>query len=110
MLISCNLVLIHHLNVSCLFDLSLKVLPSDQIRDVIIIVIVLLVITTAFLLHGLVTLGELSERSKGVGAELVEDTGYEFSKFLVFTVTVDSEGIGWDGGVNCRWQGSVEAS
>jgi hypothetical protein len=85
-----------------LFDLTLEVLPRDQIWDVIIIIIVLLVITTLCLLHRLVALGKLSERGKGIGAELVEDTGDEFSEFLVFTVTVDGEGVGWNGGVDWR--------
>jgi hypothetical protein len=73
--------------------------PRDQIWDV-IIVIVLRTFTTFGLLHGLVALGELSEGSEGVGAELVEDAGDELGEFLVFTVSVDSEGVRGDGGVN----------
>lgn len=46
-----------------LFDLTLKVLPRNQIWDFIIIVIVLLVLTALGLLHRLVALGKLSERS-----------------------------------------------
>lgn len=87
---------------SSLFDLVLKVLAGDQIWDVIIIIIVVLLIFTTFLLlHGLVALSQLSEGGKGVGAELVEDTGDEFSELLVLTVSVDGEGVGWDGGVDC---------
>ena len=94
--------LLRHICARSLFDLTLKVLPRDQIWDVIII-IVLLVITALCLLHRLVALGKFSERGKGVGAELVEDTGDEFSKFLVLTVTIDSKGVSWDSGVDCRW-------
>jgi hypothetical protein len=101
MLISCIPVLLRHFHTR-LFDLTFEVLPSDQIWDVIIF-IVFLVITAFCLLHRLIALGQLSERSKGVGTELVEDTGDKFSKLLVFTVTVDSECVGWDGSVDCKW-------
>jgi hypothetical protein len=81
------------LHVGILFDLVLEVLSCHQIRDVIVIVI-LLVFTTC-LLHRLVALGKLSERGKGVGAELIQDAGDEFGEFLVLTVTVDGEGVRW---------------
>jgi hypothetical protein len=84
-----------------LFDLVLEVLPCDQIWDV-IVVVVFLVFTTCFLLHRLITLGKLSEGGEGVRAELVEDTGDEFGEFLVFTVSIDGKGVGWDSGVDCR--------
>jgi hypothetical protein len=48
----------------------------------------------------LVALGEFSERGKGVGAELVEDTRDEFGEFLVLAVSVDGEGVGWYSCVN----------
>jgi hypothetical protein len=85
---------------SGLFDLTLEVFPRNQIWDVIIIIVIFLVITPFCLLHRLVALGKLSERGQGIGAELIEDTGDEFSEFLVFTVTVDSEGVSWDGSVD----------
>lgn len=86
--------------VESLFDLVLEVLARNQIWDVIIIIVVLLVLTAFLLLHGLVALGKLSEGCEGVGAELVEDTGDKLSELLILTVSVDGEGVGWDGGVN----------
>lgn len=77
-----------------LFDLALEVLTLDQVGDVI------LILTLLALLHVLVALGELAEGGKGVGAELVEDTGDELGKLLVLTGAVDGEGVGGDGGVN----------
>ena len=32
---------------------------------------------------------------------MVEDAGDEFGEFLVFAVSVDGKGVGWDGGVDC---------
>lgn len=84
---------------NCLFDLVFKVLPRNQFWDVIIII--LLRTFTAFgLLHRLVALGELSEGSEGVGTKLIENARDELGKFLVLTVSVDSEGVRGDGGVN----------
>jgi len=85
-----------------LFDLVLEVLACDQIWDIVIVIFSLLLITTLCLLHGLVALRKLSKRCEGVGTELVEDTGDELSKFLVFTVTVDGEGVGWYCGMDCE--------
>jgi hypothetical protein len=55
----------------------------------------------------LVALGEFSERGKGVGAELVEDTRDEFGEFLVLAVSVDGEGVRWDSGVDCKYNGTL---
>jgi predicted N-acetyltransferase YhbS len=82
-----------------LFDvgLGLEVVASNEIGDVVVIIIlvvILLVLAFALLLlHALVALGELAERGKRVGAELVEDTGDELRKLLVFAVAVDGEGV-----------------
>jgi len=84
---------------NCLFNLVFKVLPRNQIWDV-IIVILLRTFTAFGLLHGLVALGELSEGSEGVGTKLVENARDELGEFLVLTVSVDSEGVRGDGGVN----------
>lgn len=81
--------------ISCLLDLVLEVLAGNEIGDIIIIGLLLA------LLHVLVALGELAERREGVGSELVQDTGDELGELLVLTVTVDGEGVGRDGGVNC---------
>jgi hypothetical protein len=48
----------------------------------------------------LVALGEFSEGSEGVGAELVENAWDKLGELLVFTVAVDGEGVGWNSGVN----------
>ena len=82
-----------------LFNLILESLSCNQIWNIVLIVIVL-AFTALLLLHGLVALGKLSEGCEGVGAELVENTGYELSELLVFAVTVDSKGVGWDCGMN----------
>lgn len=89
-----------------LFDLVLKVLTLNQVWDIIIIlIIVLLVLTTLCLLHRLVALGKLAEGSKGIWAELVEDTWDELGELFVFAVTVDGEGVGWNSGVNYSLEG-----
>ena len=82
-----------------LFNLILESLACNQIWNIVLIIIVL-AFTTLLLLHGLVALGKLSEGCEGVGAELVENTGYEFSELLIFAVTVDGKGVGWDCGMN----------
>lgn len=85
-----------------LFDLVLEVLAFNQLWDI-IIVFVLLVVATFLCLHRLVALGEFSEGGEGVGAKLVKDTRDKFCQFLVFTVTVDSEGVGWNRSVDCKF-------
>lgn len=80
-----------------LFDLVFEVLTLHQIRDIILIIILLVALV---LLHRLVSLGELAEGSKGVGAQLVQDTGDELSELLLLAVTVESEGVGGDRGVD----------
>ncbi len=80
------------MRVYLLFDLVLEILARDQIWDVIII-IVRLSFTTFCLLHRLVALSQLSEGCEGIGAELVEDAGNEFRELLVFSCTVDCEGV-----------------
>lgn len=84
----------------CLFDFVLEVLPSHQIRNIIIVVVLLII--TFRLLHRLVAFGQLSERSKGVGAELVEDSWNELGELFVLTVAVDRKGVGWYCSVDCR--------
>jgi hypothetical protein len=84
--------------IKILLDIALEVLALNQIRDIILIIILLL--TGLVLLHVLVALGELAEGSKAVGAKLVQDTGDELGEFLLLTVTVESEGVGGDGGVD----------
>lgn len=82
--------------------LGLEVLALDELRDVLIVRVVLLrAVLTLLLLQALVALGELSQGSEGVGAELVEDAGDELGELLVLTVSVDGEGVGGDGGVDC---------
>ena len=68
----------------------------DEVGD-----IILLIITTLGGLHVLVALGELAELGKAVGAELVQDAGDELGELLLLAVTVESEGVGGDGGVDC---------
>lgn len=84
-----------------LLDLVLEILALDQLRDV-VVVLVLLVLAALGFLHGLVALGQLAERGQGVGTELIQDAGDQLRQLLVFAVTVDGEGVGWDGSVNCR--------
>ena len=86
-----------------LFNLILESLACNQIWNIILILIIL-TFAALLLLHGLVALGKLSEGCEGVGAELVENTGYEFGEFLVLAVTVDSKGVGWDCGMNCGFE------
>ena len=83
------------MQVAGLLDLALEVLAGYQIGNVVVVVGVLSVLR-----HVLVALGELAEGGEGVGAELVQDAGDELSEFLLLTVTVESEGVGGDGGVN----------
>lgn len=79
-----------------LLDLALKVLALNQVGD---IVVILALLTS--LLHVLVALGQLAEGGQGVGAELVKDAGDKLGELLILTVTVDGEGVGLDGGVDC---------
>lgn len=81
--------------------LALEVLTLDKVGD--------LVVVLTLLLHGLVALSELAEGGKGIGAELVKDAGDKLSELLVLTVTVDGEGVGGDGGVDC-WSGKAHVS
>lgn len=85
--------------------LALEVLTLDKVGNVIIVL--LLVLTLDTLLHALVALGELAEGSERVGAELVENAGDELGQLLVLTVTVDGEGVGGDGGVDCDGHVSI---
>jgi hypothetical protein len=88
-------------DVDFLFNLVLKVLSCNQIRDVIVIIVAFLLVALR-LLHGLVALSQLSKRGEGVGAELVEDAGDEFSELFVFASSVDGKGVGWDCGMDYR--------
>lgn len=83
-----------------LFDLALEVLACHQVGNVVLLVVLLLTILTGLDLHVLVALGELAEGGEGVGAELVENTGDELGKLLVFTLAVDGEGVCGNGGMN----------
>ena len=83
-----------------LLDIALEVLALDQIRDIILIFILLALSAGLVLLHVLVALGELAEGGEAVGAKLVKDTRDELGKFLLFAVTVESEGVGGNGGVD----------
>lgn len=74
--------------------LALKVLTLDKVGD-------LVVVLTLLLLEVLVALSELAERSKGVRAELVKDARDKLSELLVLAVSIDGEGVGGDGGVDC---------
>ena len=91
-----------HCPVATLLDLTVESFSRHQIRDVIIVVISfsVAIVSTFLLLHALVTLGEFAKGGETVGTELVEDTGYELGKFLIFAVAVDGEGIGGNGGVD----------
>lgn len=83
-------------------DFALEVVPRHQIRDIIVIVICLLLSVFAFLLlHALVALGQFAQGGERVGAQLVENTWDQLREFFVFTVSVDGEGVGGDGGVDC---------
>jgi len=86
------------------FHLGLKVLAFDQVRDVILIFVLPLLLTlgtTLLLLQALVALSQLAQRRQAVRAQLVQDSGVQLSQLLVLTVTVDGEGVGGDGGVDC---------
>jgi len=77
--------------------LVLKCLVLNQIGDLIIVIVFL-----AFgpLVHGLVALGQLTERGQGIRAQLVEDAGHKFGQLLVFSIAVDGKKVARDGGVN----------
>lgn len=79
-----------------LLNLVLEVLAGHEVGDIIIISLLLA------LLHVLVALGQLAERSKRVGAELVQDAGHELRKLLVLAVAVDGKGVGRDSGVDYK--------
>ena len=80
-----------------LIDLLVEGLTSNEVWDVVIV----LLLSALLLLHALVALGQLAKRGKGIWAKLVEDTWDELGELLVLTGTVDGEGVGWNGGVNC---------
>lgn len=82
-----------------LLDFTLEILPSDQIRDIVVVILVLL--ASFLLLQALIALRQFPQRSQAVRAQLVEDARDELGEFFVFTVTVDGKGIGGDCGVNC---------
>lgn len=87
----------------CLLDvglLLLKVLALDQFRNVIVVLVLLALLTLGALLHVLVALGQLAERSEGVWTELVEDARYQLGELLVLAVAVDGKGVGWNGSVD----------
>lgn len=81
-------------------NLGLECLALDQLGNILIIFIAVLLTLTFLLLHVLVALGEFAEGGEGVGAELVQDAGYEFGEFFLFTVAVDGEGVAGDGGLD----------
>lgn len=95
-----------------LLDVLLEVLALNQIRDIVLI-IVLLVLPAFALLHLLIAFGELAQRRKAVGAELVENAGNELGQLLLLAVTVEGERVGRDRGVDCfgagRW-GAIESA
>ena len=82
------------------------VLDGVEVVDEVGYVVVIVVLSAAgwwpllALLDRLVGLGELAEGRERVGAELVEDTGYEFGQLLVLAVAVDGKGVGRDGSVD----------
>lgn len=80
-----------------LLDGLVEGLASNKVWDVVIV----LLLGALLLLHALVALGQLAQGGKGVWAELVEDTWNELGELLVLTGTVDGEGVGWDGSVDC---------
>lgn len=80
-----------------LLDGLVEGLASNEVWDVVIV----LLLGALLLLHALVALGQLAQGGKGVWAELVEDTWDELGELLVLAGTVDGEGVGWDGGVDC---------
>lgn len=86
--------------ISFLLNIALEVLTLNQIGDIILLVVLLALTTGLVLLHVLVALGELAERSEAVGAKLVQDTGDKLGEFLLLAVTVEGEGVGGDGGVD----------
>ncbi len=78
-----------------LLNLVLKVWLLNKVGNLIVVRLLLA------LLHALVALGELAQRGKRIGSELVQDTGDELGQLLVLTVAVDGEGVGGNSGVNC---------
>lgn len=80
-----------------LIDLLVEGLASNEVWDVVIV----LLLGALLLLHALVALSQLAKGGKGIWAELVEDTWDELGELLVLTGTVDGEGVGWNGGVDC---------
>lgn len=76
----------------------------DEVGDVIIIVICSCVRWSLLvLLDSLVGLGELTQRCERVGSELIEDTGNELRELLHLTGTVNGEGVGGKGRVDCEY-------
>lgn len=83
---------------------AFEILSFDQIRNIILILVFFaffLAFASFLLLQTLVTLGQFAERSQAVGTELVQDSGDKFGEFLFFAVSVDGEGVGGNGGMDC---------
>lgn len=87
------------------FNLTLKILPRNKIRDIIIVVLVLL--PTLFLLQALIALRQFPQTRQTIGTELIEDSWNELREFFIFSVAVDGEGVGGDGGVDCTNKSDV---
>ncbi len=84
-----------------LLNLTLEILPSHQVRYIIIVLLLrLAALPAVLLLQILIALGQFAQRGEGVGPELVEDAGDEFGEFFVFAGAVDRECVGGDGGVD----------
>ena len=87
-----------------LLNLTLKILPLHQIRNIVIVLLLALpALTTALLLlQALIALCEFPQASEAVRAQLVQDPGDQLGEFFVFARAVDREGVGRDRCVDCE--------
>lgn len=84
---------------SLLLDFAIECLAWHEVRNIVVVLVGL--ILAFLLLHGLVTLCQLTQRCERVRAQLIEDAGDQFRKFLVFAVAVDGERVGGNRSVYC---------
>jgi hypothetical protein len=94
---------VQFLQLSLLLALDVKVL--NQVRYIVIVIVIIcssirwLLLS---LLNRLVRFGELAQRCKGIRAELVKNSRYEFRKFFHLTGTIDGKCVRGNGSVNLK--------
>ena len=85
------------------FHLAFKILPLDQVRNIVIVVVVVPAVllvapvpthaAAVLFLQALVAFRQFAQRGQTVRPKLVEDARHEFGELLVFARAVDGEGV-----------------